>query len=210
MILYQTVYYLSIVEETVEKYITLFKNEENNNFFLQKTDFTNQNKENSIVEVKNVVLNAFRNNPKPVKFITINYTDTKGEKYYFQINTNTHNNKIIIVEKRDTNYYPLTYNNYFLPIENESTTISSNPIYNVNLKSVLPSETSSNTDNYCSNINDTTQNLNLTQIESDSSINNIIRNLLNKRNDNNLPVIGCNFDEPNVHFKFEFKENIRK
>lgn len=198
------IYYLSVVEETVEKYITLFENTRNNNFFLQKTDLTPENKNNSIVEVKNVVLNAFRSNPKPVKFITINYTDAEGEKYYLQINTDSHNNKIIIVEKRDTNYYPLTVNNYFSPIEHESPTVISNPIYSVNLKSVLPTE--SNADSYCRNISDTTGNLNLTQIESDLSINNIIGNLLNIRNDNNLPLLGCSFDEPNIYFKFELKQ----
>jgi hypothetical protein len=200
------VYYFSIVEDTVEKYLNLYKNTENNNFFIQRKDLTPDNKNNSIVVVKNIVLNAFRNNPQPVKFITINYTDTVGQKYYLQINTDTHNDKIIIVEQRDTSYYPLTDNNYFLPVEHETPTISSNPIYSVNLKSALPSE--NNTDTYCNNINEIAGNINLTQIESDSSINNIIHNLLNIRNDNNLPVIGCSFDDPNTYFKLEFKESI--
>jgi hypothetical protein len=200
------VYYLSIVEDTVEKYLNLYKNTENNNFFMQRKDLTPDNKNKSIIVVKNIVLNAFRNNPQPVKFITINYRDTVGQKYYLQINTNIHNNKIIIVEQRDTSYYPLTDNNYFLPIEHETPTISSNPTYSVNLKSALTSE--NNTDTYCNNINEIAGNINLTQIESDSSINNIIHNLLNIRNDNNLPVIGCSFDNPNTYFKFEFKESI--
>ena len=200
------IYYLSIVEDTVEKYLTLYKNVENDNYFIQKTDFTDNNKNRSIIMVRNVVINEFSTNPMPEKFITINYTDTEEEEYYFQINTNSHNNKIIIIEQRDTNNYPLTDSNYFLPVEHEPPTVSSNPIYSVNLKSVLPTE--SNTDSYCRNISDTTGNLNLTQIESDLSINNIIGNLLNIRNDNNLPLIGCSFDEPNIYFKFEFKESI--
>ena len=62
--------------------MNLFNDTSNNTYFIKKTDLTPENKNNSIVVVNNIVLYAFRTDPDPVKFISINYLDNIGRKYY--------------------------------------------------------------------------------------------------------------------------------
>lgn len=212
------VYYLSIVDNTVKNYLTLFQNTENNNFFLQKT--TINNRENSIVTVKNVVINEFSNDPPPKKFITINYTDTNSNTFYLQIDTSNHNDRIVIIEKRDTENYSLTDNNYFLPkiLPNSEASIINNNVYSVTLESVLPTNSTFEVGvpgNSCGNINNS-NNANLDAIGSDITTNSIIHELLALINGTSgqdstsrpdqIPLIGCSLENSNVHFEFELKE----
>jgi hypothetical protein len=196
------VYFLSIVENGVEKYMNLFNNTSNNTNFIKKTDLTPENKNNSIVVVNNFVLYAFRTEPDPVKFISINYLDNTGRKYYLQTNTNNHNDRIIVVEEKDTSIYPINDFNYYLPVEHNINADTEIPTYEVHLKSAI------DTTKYCDIINNTDGNVNLESIRNDPSVNSVINNLLGLNGSDNLPIIGCKFDDKNTHFKFELKESI--